>query len=83
MSSYITSILNFFLLDGVMGPPMAPPPMQRSASQLECKKVRTPKMAPRQKSCDDMKRNTIKPTVREGRSRYGQRSAASQRKFFQ
>lgn len=61
-----------------MGPP-AVPPMQRSSSQLDYKRV-MPGMSPRQKSCDDMKRHTIRAQVREGRSRYAQRSATSQRK---
>lgn len=62
--------------NGVMGPP-AVPPMQRSSSQLDYKRV-MPGMSPRQKSCDDMKRHTIRAQVREGRSRYAQRSATSQ-----
>lgn len=66
-----------------MGPPAAAPPMQRSASQLDYKSSRTPKMTPRQKSCDDMKRHTVqRNTMREGRTRATPRSTTSQRKFL-
>lgn len=62
-----------------MGPPAAAPPMQRSASQLDYKSSRTPKMTPRQKSCDDMKRHTVqRNTMREGRTRATPRSTTSQ-----
>lgn len=64
-----------------MPPPSAPlPSMQRSASQLEYKHKNAPVMTPRQKSYDDMKRNVARATPREGRPRYPQRGAASQRK---
>ena len=53
--------------------------MQRSASQLEGKNLRSPKMEPRQKSCDDFLRST------NGRNssarRQPKRPVASQRKI--
>ena len=52
-----------------MGPPIAMPPMQRSASQMEYNS-RTPKMTSRQKSYDDLKRSNTKAIKQEGRARY-------------
>ena len=64
-------------LDGIMGPPA--PPIERAQTHIE--RARTPRMTPRQKSCDDMKRHmTQRPGMREGRSRGATKSATSQRK---
>eukprot|EP00795_Rhopilema_esculentum_P014391 gene14391-5442_t len=68
----------------IMPPPQQPisrdgyrPPagMQRSASQLEGKNLRTPKMEPRQKSCDDFLRST---NGRNSTRRQPKRPVASQ-----
>ena len=54
-------------------------PMQRSASQLDYKSLKNTKMAPRQKSCDDFRRDAkARTSAREGRHRVTHRSATSQ-----